>query len=131
MSVTFVLSAFADTKTEEEDPPSSSRKGKAMEKKPGGEENSKRPTSPITSSNKAQLSMNRPVYKVGPPSWIKKEISGCTLWKRLVRTMIYLSHTYYLVNVMTTSMPRRCLDRWIDRLLEHEPNWSAKENSCI
>ena len=28
-------------------------------------------------------------------------------------------------------MPRRCLDRWIDRLLEHEPNWSAKENSCI
>ena len=32
---------------------------------------------------------------------------------------------------MTISMPRRCLDRWIDRLLEHEPNWSAKENSCI
>ena len=35
------------------------------------------------------------------------------------------------MNVMTISMPRRCLDRWIDRLLEHEPNWSAKENSCI
>ncbi|KAG2571274.1 hypothetical protein PVAP13_7KG327073 [Panicum virgatum] len=76
-------SAFADTKTEEEDPPSSSRKCKGMEKKPGGEKNSKRPTSPITSSNKAPLSMNRPVYKVGPPSWIKKETSGSTLWKRL------------------------------------------------
>ena len=99
MSVTFVLSAFADTKTEEEDPPSSSRKGKGMEKKPGGEENSKRPTSPITSSNKAQLSMNRPVYKVGPPSWIKKEISGSTLWKRLVRTMIYLSRNFIFLSI--------------------------------
>ena len=88
MSVTFVLSAFADTKTEEEDPPSSSRKGKGMEKKPGGEENSKRPTSPITSSNKAQLSMNRPVYKVGPPSWIKKEISIYALQKHIVSTVI-------------------------------------------
>jgi len=102
MSVTFVLSAFADTKTEEEDPPSSSRKGKGMEKKPGGEENSKRPTSPITSSNKAQLSMNRPdwpVYKVGPPSWMKKEISSSTLWKRLVRTMIYLSRNFLLLSI--------------------------------
>jgi len=99
MSVTFVLSAFADTKTEEEDPPSSSRKGKGMEKKPGGEENSKRPTSPITSSNKAPLSMNRPVYKVGPPSWMKKEISSSTLWKRLVSTMIYLSRNFLLLSI--------------------------------
>ena len=98
MSVTFVFSAFADTKTEEEDPPSSSRKCKGMEKKAGGEKNSKRPTSPITSSNKAPLSMNRPVYKVGPPSWMK-EISSSTLWKRLVRTMIYLSRNFLLLSI--------------------------------
>ena len=98
MSVTFVYSAFAVPNTEEEDAPSSSRKRNGKEK-PGGEENSKKPTSPITSSNKAQLSMNRPVYKVGPPSWMKKEISSSTLWKRLVRTMIYLSRNFLLLSI--------------------------------
>lgn len=99
MSVTFVLSAFADTNTEEEDRPSSSRKRNGRANKPGGEENSEKLTSPITSSNKAPLSMNRPVYKVGPPSWMKKEISSSTLWKRLVRTMIYLSRNFLLLSI--------------------------------
>jgi hypothetical protein len=137
MSVAFVFSAFSDTKMEEEDAPSSSRKRKRMEKKPGGEDNSKRPRSPTTSLNKAPLSMNRPVYEIGPPSWMKREISAYILSNHLVRTIIYFScnalfsKTNYISrerydNKQANKMPDR-----IDLLLEHELKWSAKESSCI
>ncbi|RLM75435.1 putative B3 domain-containing protein [Panicum miliaceum] len=68
---------------EKEDVPSSSRKRKCKDKKPNGEENSERLKSPTTSLNKAPSSMNSPVYEIGPPSWLKREINAYILSAQL------------------------------------------------
>ncbi|CAN6248132.1 unnamed protein product [Urochloa humidicola] len=71
--------AFPDIKIEGEDRPSSSRKRKSTAKKRDGEENSKTPKRCLTSSEKALLSTKASVYEIGPPSWMKSEISAYKL----------------------------------------------------
>ncbi|CAL5032918.1 unnamed protein product [Urochloa decumbens] len=78
--------AFPDIQTEGEDRPSSSRKCKSTAKKRDGQENSKRPKRCVTSSKKALLSSKSSVYEIGPPSWMKSEISAYILANRLMVT---------------------------------------------
>ncbi|CAN6248135.1 unnamed protein product [Urochloa humidicola] len=73
--------AFADIKTEEEDPTSSSRKRKSTAKKQDGKVNSKRPKRCATSSKKAP---NSSAYEIGPPSWMKSEMSTYIIVNHLV-----------------------------------------------
>ena len=103
MSVTFVYSAFAVPNTEEEDAPSSSRKRKCEDKKPDGEENSKRTKGPTTSLNEAPSSI---VYEIGPPSWLKREISAHMLSDQLVRTKN--NHLFIFCLVMLFSKNELC-----------------------
>ncbi|CAN6242171.1 unnamed protein product [Urochloa humidicola] len=70
--------AFPDIKIEGEDHPSTSKKRKSMAKKRDGQANSKRPKRCLTSSKKA-LSSKSSVYEIGPPSWMKSEISAYIL----------------------------------------------------
>ncbi|CAL5028184.1 unnamed protein product [Urochloa decumbens] len=78
-----VFSAFPDPKTEGEDRPSCSRKRKRMAMMRDGQENSKRPKRCGTSTEKELLSSTSSVYEIGPPSWMKIEISAYILANRL------------------------------------------------
>ncbi|XP_039772379.1 putative B3 domain-containing protein REM15 isoform X2 [Panicum virgatum] len=73
--------------TEKEDVPSSSRKCKCEDKKPDGEENSKRTKGPTTSLNEAPSSI---VYEIGPPSWLKREISA-----HILSAKLYVPRNFY------------------------------------
>ncbi|PAN37799.2 hypothetical protein PAHAL_7G103900 [Panicum hallii] len=121
---------FSDTKMEEEDAPSSSRKRKRMEKKPGGEDNSKRPRSPTTSLNKAPLSMNRPVYEIGPPSWMKREISAYILSNHLTIAWTFCKAIGLCstseVTLRTTADEDHGLRSWQVRIMVYEIRHSGE-----
>ncbi|CAN6227654.1 unnamed protein product [Urochloa humidicola] len=105
-----------------EDRPSSSRKRKSTAKKRDGEENSKTPKRCLTSSEKALLSTKASVYEIGPPSWMKREISAyilanCLMVPAAFCKAIGLQRTSEITLKMTADEGHGGLRSWQVRVL--------------